>query len=77
MIETGINSVTLKEIAARANLSPDLLYHNFSDKEGLVIAALAVQEDELQRGLEDRFLSYDSSTEKLIGWMEYLLPGDA
>lgn len=76
ILESGFDQVTIEQIAARAGVSPGLLYYYFEDKEDLVIAGLAAVEDELQRGMEERLRGCSAATEKLHAWIDYLLPSD-
>jgi AcrR family transcriptional regulator len=39
-VERGIENVTMAEVASRAGITPGLLYHYFTNKEGLLTAVL-------------------------------------
>ena len=70
--EVGIEAATMKRIGARAGRTTGAVTHYFTDKDELVLAALLLVDDSMQR----RFTTALETTETLIEALLAALPND-
>lgn len=72
MFDNGVAGTTLEDVKAAAEASSSQLYHYFADKQALVLAVIAHQNETIVGGQEPMFVQLDS-IEGLRTWRDFLV----
>jgi TetR/AcrR family transcriptional repressor of nem operon len=72
MFEHGVAGTTMEDVKAAAGASSSQLYHYFADKQALVLAVIAYQNETIVGGQESMFVQLDS-IQGLRTWRDFLV----
>jgi AcrR family transcriptional regulator len=72
MVENGVAGTTMEAVKAAAGASSSQLYHYFADKQALVLAVIAYQNETIIGGQEPMLVRLDS-IEGLRTWRDFLV----
>ncbi|MEZ0109329.1 TetR/AcrR family transcriptional repressor of nem operon [Catenulispora sp. EB89] len=72
MFEHGVAGTTMEDVKAAAGASSSQLYHYFADKQALVLAVIAYQDETVVGGQEPMFVQLDS-IEGLRTWRDFVV----
>jgi AcrR family transcriptional regulator len=72
MFDNGVAGTTLEDVKAAAQASSSQLYHYFSDKQALVLAVIAYQDEAVVGGQEPMLVKLDSIAGLRI-WRDYIV----
>ena len=72
MFDNGVAGTTMEDVKAAAGASSSQLYHYFADKQALVLAVIAYQDETVVGGQEPMLAQLDS-IEGLRTWRDFLV----
>jgi len=72
MSESGVTGTTMEDVKSAAGASSSQLYHYFRDKQALVLAVIAYQDEKVVGGQQEMLIRLDS-IEGLRSWRDFVI----